>query len=117
LSAAYPALMEVIMWLHWVPLFVLIALIVVRVLVNLEDRPGAAESTALSATRGGAAVGKLRSAPPAAMSKLRSAARAVRNGSGEPGSTVLRRCSVACRASTFLSARCTASKRCPGPAR
>lgn len=32
------------MWMQWIPLFVLILLVVARVLVNLEDRPGAEET-------------------------------------------------------------------------
>src|SRR5690606_37134962 len=65
--AVYQALctrhwMEVIVWFHWVPLFVMVTLIVMRVLWNLDDRPGAAGAAALSATRAGNTVNRLRSA-------------------------------------------------------
>jgi len=99
--------MEVIVWFHWVPLFVLVTLIVMRVLWNLDDRPGAAGSAALSATRAGNTV-----------NRLRSAARAVRENTSASASTALHRCSAACRAnSSFLAPRCNGKLRCPESAR
>ena len=94
--------MEVVMWFHWVPLFVLVTLLSLRVLVNLEDRPSVNESVAVRADRSSCDLN----------SRIRSAALAVRDS--RPARTALRRCSSTCEANSgFLARGCASCQGVP----